>query len=717
VPWQRNWKGSRERIQQIAEYVSKTFRLTAVSGQPSFTMSNEKDTHTLILMPSGRRGEVASGLTILEAARQLGVEIESICGGRQQCDKCRVIVEEGQFDKHGIVSDESHLTPRTEEERTMLEKAGTPEQRLSCNAHIQGDLLVSVPESSRAQKQIIRKTATNRAIKIHPAVRQVYVEVDKAQLGLQRGDWGRLQDAIADQWDLTNLSIELNVLQQLQSTLRKEGWKVTATVWNDKNVIDLQPGFQEGLYGLAVDVGSTTIASYLCDLRTGELLATKSTMNPQVSYGEDLMSRISYAMSNPDGLEKMNHAVIEVVNKLATRAARAAKIPRAQIYEIVLVGNTTMVHILLGINPIELGGAPFALANRDAMNIKARALSLHLHPNANAHILPAQAGHVGADNVAVLIAEQPYLQDDIILTVDVGTNAEIVLSGPDWNYSASSPTGPAFEGGQISSGMRAAPGAIERVRIDKGTNKPRFKVIGDERWSDSWQIGDSAPLDAQPNHLAAGVCGSGIIEVIAELYLAGLLTPDGRFNPEVDHECLVWDERKRKGAYILATAEQSTSGKPILITQDDVRNIQLAKAALYAGAKLLMMRAKIERLDKIVMAGAFGSYIDPKYAMVLGLIPDCDLKDVHGVGNAAGDGARIALLNQHKRQEAKEIARQVRYIETAIDPDFQEEFVKAMHLPHQADPFPHLVGILPERPTNPPRTRARRRRRVRNPLQ
>jgi uncharacterized 2Fe-2S/4Fe-4S cluster protein (DUF4445 family) len=678
-------------------------------------MPNTKKNHTLILMPSGRRGKVASGLTILEAARQLGVEIESICGGRQQCDKCRVIIEDGQFDKHGIVSDESHLTPRTEEERAMLEKAGTPEQRLSCNAHIQGNLLVTVPESSRAQKQIIRKSATERAIEIDPAVRQVYVEVDKAQLGLQRGDWGRLQDALADQWDLKDLSIELNVLQHLQSTLRKEGWKVTATVWKDKNIIDLQPGFQEGAYGLAVDVGSTTIASYLCDLRTGELLATEATMNPQVSYGEDLMSRISYAMSNPEGLEKMNSAVIEAINKLSTRAARTAKIPRAQIYEIVMVGNTTMVHILLGINPIELGGAPFALANREAMDIKARELGLHLHPSANAHILPAQAGHVGADNVGVLIAEQPYLQDDIILTVDVGTNAEIVLSGPDWNYSASSPTGPAFEGGQISSGMRAAPGAIERVRIDPQTKEPRFKVIGDERWSDTWQMGDSAPLDAQPKHLAAGICGSGIIEVIAELYLAGLLTADGRFNPQVDHERLEWDDLKRKAAYTLASAQQSASGKPILITQDDVRNIQLAKAALYAGAKLLLMRAEIERVDKIVMAGAFGSYIDPKYAMVLGLIPDCDLQEVHGVGNAAGDGARIALLNQHKRQEAEEIARQVRYVETAIDPDFQEEFVKAMHLPHKSDPFPHLTGIIPKEEANPPRARARRRRRVRNP--
>jgi uncharacterized 2Fe-2S/4Fe-4S cluster protein (DUF4445 family) len=458
-------------------------------------------------------------------------------------------------------------------------------------------------------------------------------------------------------------------------------------------------------------VGSTTVASYLCDLRTGELLATESTMNPQVSYGEDLMSRISYAMSNPEGLQKMNAAIIETINKLTVQAVRSARIRLQNIYEITLVGNTTMIHILLGINPIELGGAPFALANRDAMDLKARELGLRLHPSANAHILPSEAGHVGADNVGVLIAEEPYLKQGTILTVDVGTNAEIVLTSPEWMYSASSPTGPAFEGGQISSGMRASPGAIERVRIDPATKLPRFKVIGEERWSDSWQLGTSVPPDDQPKHLAAGICGSGIIEVIAELYLAGVLTPDGRFNPGLDSDRLVWDENKRKAVYILATAEQSSSGEPVLITQDDVRNIQLAKAALYAGAKLLMMRANVHVIDEIIMAGAFGSYIDPKHAMVLGLIPDCKLDNVHAVGNAAGDGARIALLNRFKRRQAQDIANRVKYIETAVDPDFQEEFVKAIHLPHKVDPFPHLEGILPEVTEAAPVQRERRHRR------
>jgi uncharacterized 2Fe-2S/4Fe-4S cluster protein (DUF4445 family) len=337
---------------------------------------------------------------------------------------------------------------------------------------------------------------------------------------------------------------------------------------------------------------------------------------------------------------------------------------------------------------------PFALANRDAMDVKARDLGLRLHPAANVHVLPAEAGHVGADNVAVLIAEEPHRQEQIELIVDVGTNAEIVLGNRDWLLSASSPTGPAFEGAQISAGMRAAPGAIERVRIDKTTGAATFRVIGDERWSHEWDLAAAHVLDGKPEYLAAGICGSGIIEVVAELFLAGILTADGRFNAAHPTDRLVWEGRR--GAYILATAEQTTSGQPLYVTQDDVRNIQLAKAALYAGAKILMKRAGVERVDRIILAGAFGSYIDPLYALILGLVPDCDPQRIAAVGNAAGDGARIALLNRGKRAEAQELAHTVRYIETAVAEDFQDEFVGAIHIPHASDPYPHLADLLPE---------------------
>ncbi len=663
----------------------------------------------VIFMPAGRRDRVMPGQSLLDAARQVGVEIESICGGRLTCGKCKVVVEDGRFEKHAITSTADHLTPPGDEEVALLARMGVNgDGRLACAACVTGDVLVFVPEESRAHKQVIRKSATERVIEIAPAIRQVYVEVDEAELGEHRGDWGRLQEALAHQWGLTDLAIDLFALRKLQETLRAGKWKVTVILWQEREVIDVLPGYHEGIYGLAVDIGSTTIAGHLCDLRTGAILATESTMNPQVVYGEDLMSRVSYAMTHKDGLEKMHTAVIDTLNKVAARAARGAGLQSRDLHEMVVVGNTTMMHIFLGINPKELGGAPFALANREAMDVKARELGLRLHKATNVHILPAEAGHVGADNVAVLLAEEPYNQDEMMLIVDVGTNAEIVLGNRERLFSASSPTGPAFEGAQISYGMRAAPGAIERVRIDPETKVARFRVIGEERWSDAWAVGETA-LEAQATHLAAGICGSGIIEAVAELFVVGVLTPDGRFNPDLtDHSRMQW--HGRKGAYTLATADQTATGQPILVTQDDVRNIQLAKAALYAGCKLLMARAGVEQVDRILLAGAFGSYIDPQYAMILGLIPDCDLARVTAVGNAAGDGARIALLNRAKRIEAQRVAKWVKYLETAVHPDFQDEFVAALHLPHARDPFPHLQELLPVTAVAGQLERKRRRR-------
>ena len=661
----------------------------------------------VIFMPAGRRDRIESGKTVLDAARQVGVDIESICGGRLTCGKCKVRVENGRFDKHGIHSTIQHLTPPSNEEANLLHKMGeNGDYRLSCAACVNGDVLVFVPEESRAHKQVIRKSATERVIEVNPAVRQIYVEVEVAELGMHRGDWGRLQDAIADQWQLENLTIDLFVLRKLQEVLRKGHWKVTVIVWQGREVIDVIPGYAEGIYGLAVDIGSTTIAAHLCDLRTGEVLATESTMNPQVSYGEDLMSRVSYAMTHKDGLGKMQTAVIDTLNKVAARAAKTAGLRTRDIHEAVFVGNTTMIHIFLGINPQELGGAPFALANKDAVDVKARELGLHFHKGANVHVLPAEAGHVGADNVGVLIAEEPYNQDEVVLTVDVGTNAEIVLGNKEWLYSASSPTGPAFEGAQITYGMRAAPGAIERVRIDPETKSARFRVIGEERWSNEWQLGPDAPPEGQPQHLAAGICGSGIIEVVAEMFVTGIVQPDGRFDPRQNHPRIRWEDQR--GEYVLTTAEESAMDEPIVVTQQDVRNIQLAKAALYAGCKLLMNRAGVQQVDRIVMAGAFGSYIDPKYAMILGLIPDCELDKVTAVGNAAGDGARIALLDRKKREKAQEVAYLTRYIETAVDPEFQDEFVDALHLPHAQDAFPHLEGMPPVDETAVSQTRKRK---------
>jgi uncharacterized 2Fe-2S/4Fe-4S cluster protein (DUF4445 family) len=690
--------------------------------------------HLIIFQPSGRQGHVAAGTTILQAARQLGVDLDSICGGRQTCGKCRVLVEEGSFAKHAITSAGKHATePQSTEKEYFASHAAVsaPNARLACAACVSGDLLLTVPVESQAHRQVIRKGATERPITLDPALRQCYVEVAEHALGERLGDWERLQVALEQEWGLRELRIDLHALRQLGPALHKGAQRVTAVIWQEQEVIEVRPGYAEGLYGLAVDVGSTTIAGHLCDLSTGALLATEALMNPQVTYGEDLMSRVSYAMLHADGLHKLQMAVISALNKLAGLAAHAAGLRSRDIHELVLVGNTVMHHIMLGLDPTPLGAAPFTLATHAPLDIKARDLGLKLHHAANVHLLALEAGHVGSDNVGVLLAEAPDQSDELMLVIDVGTNAEILLGNREQVQSCSSPTGPAFEGAQITHGQRAAPGAIERVRIDRHTGEPRFKVIGRDAWSD----------ELSPDEVAAtGICGSGIIEAVAELFLAGIVRADGRFDGQDEgrrtkDESLLYAEAKDgvggeplsfvlrpsprirwngpKAEYILATAEQTATGREIVVTQDDIRNIQLAKGALYAGCKLLMRRRGVTQVDKIVLAGAFGSYIDPLRAMVLGLFPDCDPAKVVAVGNAAGDGARIALLNKVRRAESAIAARQVDYVETAIDPHFQEEFVGALHLPHMSDEFPHLaaIGMLPERKKGAEEgDRARRRR-------
>jgi len=676
-------------------------------------MSSDNHSHstapTIVFLPSGRRGEFPAGITLLDAARQLGEPIESICGGRVACGKCQVQMQTGKFPKLGVKSSPEHVSPLTAKEQEWLkDQSGSSlgKLRLACNARVLDDVVVFVPEYARTRQQTIRKDATLRPVVVKPAIRQVYVELSAPSLGDRRGDWERLKDGLRRQWGFEGLDIAYPALRTLSQVMREGKWKVTVVLWQESRVIEVRPGYREGIWGLAVDIGSTTVAAHLSDLQTGELLATQAVMNPQVAFGEDLMSRISFAIDNENGLKKLHRAILGTFNRLAKSVAEQAGIKSANIHEAVVVGNTTMISLFLNIHPENLGMIPFIMANRDEMDLSAAELKLRLHPAANVHILPAVAGHVGADNVAVLLAEEPYRQDEVILIVDVGTNAEIALWDGKQLYSASSPTGPAFEGAQISHGMRAAPGAIERVRIDRDTKEVRYKIIGEERWSDEWTP------EIPPALSPTGICGSGIIEAVAEMYLAGVIMSDGRFNPDLKHARITWDGRK--GAFTLAAEDETTTGHPVSVTQDDVRAIQLAKAALYAGSKLLMREAGVERLDRIVLAGAFGSYIDPFRAMVLGLIPDAPLEQVMSVGNAAGDGARIALLNRDRRDEAQRLARSSHYVETAANVYFQDVFVAAIHIPHQADVFPHIAQWLPE-PVKPHRSRgadARRSRRA-----
>ncbi len=663
---------------------------------------------TVALMPSGRRGTVARGTNLLEAARLLGVELESICGGRQTCGKCQVIVEEGYFPKHGLTSADGHLLAVN---ANGAEPAAPVAEgrRLACAGVVAGDLLISVPEESQARKQIIAKAATERVIAVRPAVRQVYVEVEPATLEGRTparrqdgGDWERLQAALAAEWGLADTAIDPLALPDLQPALREGRGAVTVTLWHDREVLRVAPGYAEGAYGLAIDVGSTTVVVHLCDLRTGQRLRTEAAMNPQVRHGEDLMSRVSYAMQEPQGTARLHRAIVTTLNELARQATTKAGLTPEAVLDVVLVGNPVMHHLFLGLDPTELGGAPFALAVAAPLDLKARDLGLKVGATARVHVLPCIAGHVGADNVAVQLAEKPHEQAELTLIVDVGTNAEIVLGDRMGVACASSPTGPAFEGAQVTHGQRAAPGAIERVRIDRQTLLPRYKVIGCEDWIEA---GASAPEDGR----ATGLCGSGIIEAVAELFLAGVIDFDGRFDESAAGRSGRVRFAGRTGEFVLADAAQTATGREIVVTQGDVRAIQLAKAALYAGTKLLMADRGAARVERVVLAGAFGSYIDPFHAMVLGLIPDCALEKVTAVGNAAGDGARVALLDKEARLEAARLAESVRHVQTAVAPEFQAEFVAALALPHAADAFPHLEEQLPERSAHTGQRRSRRR--------
>jgi uncharacterized 2Fe-2S/4Fe-4S cluster protein (DUF4445 family) len=661
----------------------------------------------VVFTPSGKRGHFAVGTPLLQAARSLGVDIDSVCGGRGLCGRCQVLVAEGEFAKHGVTSSSASLSPFSEPEMRFAKRAHLAEgRRLSCSARVEADVVIDVPASSQVHRQVVRKEADEHAIELYPVVRLHYVQVKQPDMHDPSGDLRRLYDALEAEWNLKDLACDLSVLQMLQPVLRREDWQVTVAVHGAKQIIGVWPGLHERVYGLAVDVGSTTIAAHLCDLTSGDVVASAGVMNPQIRFGEDLMSRVSYSMMNPGGAALMTAAVREALCSLAVDVAREAGITHEDILEATLVGNPIMHHLLLGIDPAELGGAPFALATDMSLTLRANVIDLKLNRNARIYVLPCIAGHVGADAAGMVLAERPDLATEMTLLVDVGTNAEIVLGNRDRLVACSSPTGPAFEGAQISCGQRAAPGAIERVRIDRGTLEPRFKVIGCDLWSD--EPGFEAATAATG---VTGVCGSGIIEVMAEMYLAGIINQDGVLDGRLCARSARIVANGRTFAYRL-----HQGAVEMRITQTDVRAIQLAKAALYAGIALLMERLGIDHVDRIRLAGAFGSHIDVKYAAILGMIPDCDLTQVRSAGNAAGTGARIALLDSTSRGVIEALVRRIEKVETAIEPRFQHHFVEAMAIPHKTAPYAHLRRVVdlpePKESTSQTETRGRRPRRT-----
>jgi uncharacterized 2Fe-2S/4Fe-4S cluster protein (DUF4445 family) len=615
---------------------------------------------TVTFQPSGRRGPAEAGQSLLEVARALGVEIESVCGGKGVCGKCRILVESEA---------DSVSAPTEVESRVLGSDTIAAGMRLACQALVAGNVRAFVPEESRRTQQVVHKEAGDRTVPLDPAIRRYHVTLEAPTLQDPTADAERLLAALEQQHGVANVEFDLPVLQALPGVARSAQWDLTMIVWRGESVVDVRPaGDRRRTLGLAVDVGTTTIAAYLTDLATGEVLATESAMNPQVAYGDDVIARLYHAAHDPDGLTVLHEAVIAEVNNLAKKAVERSGAALNDIFDVVMVGNTAMHHLFLRLDTRALGVAPFTPAVQRAVDAVASDLGLAFHPGCRLHVLPIEAGFVGADNVGVIIAEAPYDQDEVLLIIDIGTNGELVLGNRQRMLSTSCATGPAFEGSHIEFGMRAAPGAIERIRIEPGTLDVRFKVIGLEGWHTSHPAGEVA---------ARGICGSGIIEAAAEMLKAGVILPNGNLDPQLVHKRVILEDgRPRK--FVIAWPEETALGRSITVSLKDIRAIQLAKAALRAGAEILLRIYGVERPDRVILAGAFGTYIDKHHALAIGMLPDCDPTVVTSVGNAAGDGARFALLSLAKRREAAWAADKVEYVELATDPDFQREYVNAM---------------------------------------
>ncbi len=683
-------------------------------------MGDKDNIAMVIFQPSGRRGEVPIGINLIEASRLLGVDIEALCGEKKVCGKCKVRIEEGRFEKYGIESKMANVSAwQEEEEKFIVPKEKETGHRLACVAEIQGDLLVFVPEESRAGKQVVSKAARDIHIEHNPAVRIYTVTVEPPTFEEPTADFERVCRALENEHGLKDLAVDIYALRQLPSALRDGDWCVTVSVWNDKEVVRFRPGKADRAYGLAIDVGTTTVAAYFCDLTTMEVIDTVSMMNPQCKYGEDVMARITYHMTSADGLQRMSDDIIEGLNSLVDQAIQNTYPPKKKvkkkkgeegpdeyvevpeegktylrltkddIEDVTIGGNTAMHHIFLNLNPEHVGLAPFPPVIHHSLDIRARDMGININPASYVFVLPNEAGFVGADNVGVMLAEEPYKKDEIALIIDIGTNGELVLGNQEKLISSSCATGPALEGAQIAFGMRAAPGAMERITIDPETKEVDYKVIGRDAWRKY-----SEPKDMK----AKGICGSGILDLLSELYCAGVIVKSGAFNKEAleGHPRYRINPDTNQPEFVLAWAEESSIDKDIVVTQKDVRQIQLAKGALYAGCKLMMRRMGMEKVDTIKIAGAFGTHVDRQKALIMGLFPDCEIEMIESVGNAAGDGCRAALLNKAKREEANWVSRNVEYIELTVEGDFQTEFMEAMQIPHMKDEFPHLEGVVPE---------------------
>jgi len=621
----------------------------------------------IVFQPHGKRIEAKKGETLLEAATDAGISINSICGGEGLCGKCRVIIRDGM---------QNLSLPTNAEKRALSKEDIANGFRLACQTKIEreGLIVIEIPLESRVDRHRLLLRGLEKKIPLQPSVKKISLSLMKPSLTDVVADVDRLLRAVESETGF-KVKIDYEAMKEAPHTIRLGEWQVSIVLWRDEEIISIEQGFSSDLYGFAVDVGTTKLAGYLVNLKSGDVIATASMMNPQIAYGEDVITRIKFSMEKKENFKILHRSVVEGINKLIDEACEKAKVSPDKIYDMTVAGNTAMHHIFLGIPPNYVALMPYPAALQSAVDVKAREVGVRINSGAYIHALPTVAGFVGGDAIADVLATEIYKADDISMLIDIGTNTEIILGNRDMLIACSCASGPAFEGAHIKHGLRALNGAIEHVWIDPDTFEVGYKTIGDEK--------------------PRGICGSGIVDAVAELLKAGLINSSGRFNTGIDTPRLRRNEESLE--FVIAWREETANKSDITVTQSDIREIQLAKAAIYTGASILMRHMKIGTTDiqRVYLAGAFGNYVDPQNAKVIGMYPDVPLERVEFVGNTAASGARMVLLSTEAREIAMEIAKKIGYVELGADPNFQNEFLKATYLPHrELKRFPSVVAML-----------------------
>jgi len=623
-----------------------------------------EDTQQVCFTPSGRQYKGEVGETLLQVAQDAGVAIRSLCGGYGQCHQCWIEVSEGSHPKFNVECKSENVSGITSLERQLIiDNPSYKGKRLACQTCIQGDLVIDVPEESQEHKAYISKKNAKHDYSIDSAITLFDCTLEESTLDKNPSATENLLSQLEKQ-DV-KATIDFNLLRGLQPLIHESKGCLTVAIRDQKEIVAIYPQGKHQIIGAAIDIGSTTLALYIYDLKNAKLVYESSAMNPQIRFGEDLMSRVSYVMMNKGGDKKLTTAVRTKITEMLHEACEYLEIEWGKLLEVVLVGNPIMHHIFFGISPVELGQAPFTLSIRSWLDVDAKDLGFDLYPKTRLSFLPLIAGHVGADTAAAYLSQMETMHSETTLLVDIGTNAEIMLAKGGRVYATSSPTGPAFEGAEISSGVRATYGAIERVRIDKNTLAVRYKVIGCDAWSDE-------PDFELVQMKAIGICGSGIIEAIVAFAEAGIIDQSGLFVESIAPE--LFSKNGNTTRFLLV--EQGD--KSIYVEQVDIRSIQLAKAALSAGVSILMDYLECTEFDKVLLAGAFGAHLDARYVALLDIIPTSTAEKIISVGNAAGVGASAALLDINKRKIIIDAVDKVVKIETATEPKFQEYFVDAM---------------------------------------